>query len=155
MERPAWTFIILSGLAPRELSDLVTIIILELISFQTIISQFTLGKIVPPTVPFLVIIPGISLLASLSHDSRKERRELALLAYGSHDWQIHLRYFLRGAILVAVGILPIIIASLLTPSDLAFTVLLLVSTILTAGALYSLPSLRRVKSLDFVGRYKR
>lgn len=148
MERPAWTIIVLSTLTPRELSDYVAVITLVLASLQAVFfAGGTIGSLL-----LLVIVPGVSLLASLSHDSRKERRELALIAYGSKSWQIHLRYFLRGAIISGLGILPLIVMGWLSS-----VWLLALSTVLAiAGASsYAIPSLRRVSSLDFVGRYKR
>lgn len=154
MERPAWTFIVLSALAPRDLSDIVAMAVVGLASIQIAIRQIPPGNLSYDTLPLLVMVPGISLLAALSHDSRKERRELALLAYGSRNWQIYSRYFLRGSILTFIGILPIIIVSLLTKNSLS-TTSLVVGLVMSAGILYCLPSLHRVSSVDFVGRYKR
>jgi hypothetical protein len=127
---------------------------LGLASIQIALRQIPPSNLSYDTLPLVIMVPGISLLSALSHDSKKERRELALLAYGSRNWQIYSRYFLRGSILTSVGILPIIIVSLLAGTGL-FTAFLVSGLVISAGTLYCLPSLHRVSSLDFVGRYKR
>jgi hypothetical protein len=144
-----WTFIIFSAIFPRELSDYVAMIILSLTSLQIIFfNEATYGILF-----LLVTIGSVNLLASLSHNSLKERRELALIAYGCKNWQLHVRYFLKGAIITILGISPIFLWEFYNYN---ISQLMLISILLVIGAIfYIVPSLRRISSIEFVGRYKR
>ena len=154
MEKPTWAPIILAGAIPRELPDLLAIIILGLASTETALVQIQLGRpALSFLIPLLTVAPACA-LASLSNGSRRQREELALLAYGGAGWQIHLRYVVRGAILALAGASPLALAGVSTARLEPVLIWSLVALVITGGASYAAPSLRRTSSLDFVEHLK-
>lgn len=155
MERPSWAPVVLSGTLPRELPDFLAMLILGLASLEGAASRIQISGF--PMGPWILLftIPPACALAALSNTSRKQREELALFAYGGSGWHIHLRYFLRGAIVVAIAVSPLIVRQITISSDLSGTqMLLVVVMLLTGGAFYAMPSLRRTRSREFVENYK-
>ncbi len=155
MEKPSWAPIVLAGALPRELPDLLAIFIVGLASAETALIQAQLGRAAfTSLIPLLTVAPAC-MLASLSNGSRRQREELALFAYGGAGWQIHLRYFVRGAIVATIGVSPqiLITATMMARPEplLLWSVLALV---ITGGAFYAAPSLRRTSSLDFTEHFK-
>ncbi len=155
MEKPSWAPIVLAGALPRELPDLLAIFIVGIASIETAFFQAQLSRAaVTSLIPLLTVAPA-SMLASLSDSSRRQREELALFAYGGAGWQIHLRYFVRGAIVATIGVSPqiLITATMMARPEplLLWSVLALV---ITGGAFYAAPSLRRTSSLGFTEHFK-
>ncbi len=146
--------VILSALAPTDIADWVAIAILALASMESIVAGFAIDMLKPGNWILFATIPLVSLLASLSNGSQREREELAFVAYGSRHEHIHFRYFLKGAILSAIGILPVLVLHVLL-SNIARGVMVATVASVVAGFSYSLPSFRRLGSVHFVGRYKR
>lgn len=155
MERPSWAPIVLSGALPRELPDLLAILILGLASAETAFIQIRFGLATFPSFILLLTVAPACALASLSNGSRRQREELALFAYGGAGWQIHLRYFFRGAILASLGISPEILISVVTMTGpVAYLLWSVLALVVTGGVFYAAPSLRRTSSLDFVEHFK-
>ncbi len=155
MEKPSWAPIVLTGALPRELSDLLAILIIGLASAETAIIQVQFGRAALSSLILLLTVPPACALASLSNSSRRLREELALFAYGGAGWQIQLRYFVRGAIIAFVGVSPMILIGVST-TTVPETFLLWsdAALVATGGAFYSAPSLRRTSSLNFVEHLK-
>ena len=155
MDRPSWAPVMLAGALPRDLSDLLAIGILEVATIQLVLSQTLSLHIVNIywILFLLLLIPLTSVLAALSNSPKREREELALVAYGGSARQIELRYTLRGAIITAVGLLPLIFGFLTAPSPAWGLVLVLILAIL-GGSAYAIPPFRRTRSLHFVEQYK-
>ncbi len=155
MEKPSWAPIVLTGALPRELPDLLAILILGLASAETSFIQVQFGRAAISFLILLVTVPPVCALASLSDGSKRQREELALFAYGGAGWQIHLRYFVRGAIVAFAGVSPVILIAVSTMTVPGpFLLWLDAALVVTGGAFYSLPSLRRTNSLDFVEHLK-
>lgn len=154
MDRPSWAPVMLAGALPRDLSDLLAIGILVIATIQIVLSQtLTLLIVNILWILFLfLLIPLTSVLAALSNSPKREREELALVAYGGSARQIELRYILRGALITAVGLLPFIIRSFTEPS--AWGLALVGILALLGGSAYAIPALRRTRSLHFVEQYK-
>ncbi len=154
MDRPSWAPLILSGALPRELSDFISIAILDLV---------TVALAVPPQMPLsgfniswilLLLVPLVSALAALSNSSRRETEELALVAYGGSARQIELRYALRGCVITTAGLTPLLLR-FLTGSPVSLPSLFLFAVlILLGGSTYAVPARRRTRSLSFVEHYK-
>lgn len=154
MEKPSWTPIVLSGVLPREATDLLAILVMGIVAVEASIA--TIGPTLFSSRLWLslLIVPPTCALASASTTTRRTREELALFAYGGSSWQILLRYFIRGAIIALVAFFPVLIQEFLTTTsilDLAATVIILVCA---GGLFYSLPSLHRIRSSSFVENYK-
>jgi len=155
LEKPSWAPVVLSGALPRELPDFLVIIILGLASIEAALTLFQSNQTpLGPWILLLTVAPACT-LASLSNSSRRQKEELALFAYGGAGWQIHLRYFLRGALVSAVGVSPVILrqAQLMggfAPSQLTLVLVLVV----IGGTFYAIPSIRRTRSLEFVEHFK-
>lgn len=146
--------IILSALAPTDIADWVAIAVLALASMESIVAGFALDLLKPGNWILFMIIPLVSLLASLSNGSQREREELAFVAYGSRRGHIHFRYFLKGVIISVIGIFPVLAAQVLLSNASSGLVVAAVASV-GAGFFYSIPSFRRLGSGHFVGRYKR
>lgn len=145
----------LAGALPRDLSDLLAIGILQVATIQLVLSQ-TLSLLLVNIywILFLfLLIPLTSILAGLSNSPKREREELALVAYGGSTRQIELRYTLRGAIITVVGLLPLAFESLLGPSPIWGLALVFILVVL-GGSAYAIPSLKRTRSFHFVEQYK-
>ena len=155
MEKPSWAPIVLTGALPKELPDLLAIFILGLASAETATIQAQFSRaILASLIPLLTVAPTCA-LASLSNSSRRQKEELALLAYGGAGWQIHLRYFVRGAIVALVGVSPQILMSASVMARLEPLLLWsVVALVFTGGAFYAAPSLRRTSSLNFAEHLK-
>lgn len=154
MERPRWAPVVFSGALPRDLSDIIAIIVLAAITSQVAAASFPLTLSSTGLWSLLLAVPLICLLAALSNSMNRQRKELALVAYGSSPRQIEIGYALRGGIIVIIGLLPLIVR-LATANFPIFTGLISFVAITTAGSLiYTLPALRRTHSLSFVEQYK-
>ncbi len=129
--------------------------VLGLASIEAALTQVQFGQIaLGPWILLLTIAP-VCALASLSNSSSKQREELALFAYGGAGWQIHLRYFLRGAIVSAIGVSPLVLTQAAVTLRFApLQLALVVALVVTGGAFYAAPSIRRTRSLEFVEHYK-
>jgi hypothetical protein len=146
--------VILSALAPTDIADWVAITILALASTEWVVAGFAIDLFRPGNWILFAIVPLVSLLASLSNGSEREREELAFVAYGSRRGHIHFRYFLKGSVISVIGILPILTAQVLL-SNVVNGLLIAVAASVIAGFFYAIPSFRRLGSVHFVGRYKR
>jgi uncharacterized membrane protein YesL len=101
-----------------------------------------------------ILVPATTALAALSDSPKRQREELALFAYGGTPWQIQARYFVRGSIVVFLGLLPVLLGQLLaSPVTTVFVASILV-LVIGGGATYTIPGLRRTQSLEFVEQYK-
>ena len=145
----------LAGALPRDLSDILAIGIIGVATIQIVLSQtLTLLIVNIYWILFLfLLIPLTSILAGLSNSPKREREELALVAYGGSARQIELRYVLRGALITAVGLLPFMIRSF-TDSSSPWGLALVGILALLGGSAYAIPALRRTRSLHFVEHYK-
>ena len=101
-----------------------------------------------------VLVAATATLAALSESPKRQREELALFAYGGTPWQIQARYFLRGSILVFLGLLPILLSQLLSSTVTTVFVASIVALVALGATTYTIPGLRRTKSLEFVEQYK-
>ena len=155
MEKPSWAPIVFAGALPRELPDLLAIVIVGLASTETVLIQLQFGRAALASVILLLTVAPACTLASLSNSSRRQREELALFAYGGAGWQIHMRYFLRGAVVASAGLLPqMFIAATMTARLEPLLAWSVVPLVITGGAFYAAPSLRRTSSPSFVEHYK-
>ena len=155
MDRPSWAPVMLAGALPRDLSDLLAIGILGVATIQLELSQtLSLPIVNIYWILFLfLLIPLTNILAALSNSPKREREELALVAYGGSARQIELRYSLRGALITVIGLLPFVFRSLTDQSSTWALALIGVLAFL-GGSAYAIPSLRRTRSLHFVEQYK-
>lgn len=130
-------------------------VIMSLGSVEASLSTATLPVLgrVPWFLLFTVVLTCS--LASLSNTTKRLREELAVFAYGGSTWHIALRYFLRGFTCTIIGTSPfLIVETSLAGSSLGLEALALVLFAISGGAFYSLPTLGRTRSLDFVEHYK-
>jgi hypothetical protein len=102
----------------------------------------------------LLVVPPTCALASISATTRRTREELALFAYGGSGRQILLRYFLRGAVCALIGFSPVVVEVFFVSSSIVQPVLWIAVLLFTGGLFYSLPSMRRIHSSEFVENYK-
>ena len=154
MERPSWAPVILSGVLPRELSDLLAIAILTLASLESVFAQLQPLNQSGRFATVLVLVPLTCALAALSNSSRTQKEELALFAYGGAGWQIQLRYMIRGLVVAVIGLLPLWFRFIATENILSVNLLLLLVSATIGGLSYAAPALRRTRSLAFVEQYK-
>lgn len=155
MEKPSWAPIVFTGAIPRELPDLLAILILGLASTETVVIQLQFSRAPFTSVVLLLTVASACALASLSDGSRRQGEELALFAYGGAGWQIHLRYFLRGAVVASAGLLPQLLITAMMAAGLEPLLAWWVGPlVLTGGAFYTAPSLRRTRSPGFVEHFK-
>jgi hypothetical protein len=154
LEKPSWTPIVLSGAIPREATDLLAILVMVIVAFETSIATIGPSPFNSRLWLSLLIVPPTCALASVSTTTRRTREELALFAYGGSAWQILLRYFIRGAIIALVAFSPIILRGFLTATSIPELILTMIILLLAGGLFYSLPSLRRIRSSSFVENYK-
>jgi hypothetical protein len=154
LERPSWAPVVLSGALPRELSDLLAIAILALASIETVFAQ--LQPSIQPAwfATLLVLVPITCALAALSNSARTQKEELALFAYGGSGLQIQLRYFVRGVIVSIIGLCPIWLRFLTSENILSTNLFLLLASAIVGGLAYTVPALKRTRSLAFVEQYK-
>lgn len=154
MQRPSWAPIVLSGVLPKEFSDLLAISVLFIATIQAVLYEpFALASVGPSWI-LLLLVPVTCTLASLSNSRRREREELALFAYGGSPAQIAVRYVIRGGLIVAIGLLPLFVRFLV--SGLAYSIDFVMLTVLAiiGGTFYAAPAVRRTHSTGFVGNYK-
>jgi hypothetical protein len=154
LDRPTWAPVILSGALPRESSDLLAIAILDLASIQLVFSQAPLFSGFNVSWILLLLVPLTGILAAMSNSPDRQREELALVAYGGSTKQIEARYVLRGSIITAIGLLPLLLKFLTDSLSLSPSLIVLVLLILVGGSAYATPALRRTRSLNFVEQYK-
>ena len=145
---------ILSGALPRNLADLLAILTLDLVAAQLVLSHPIYLELQNASMILIFLVPMISALAALSNSPIREREELALVAYGGSSRYIELRYVLRGSIIVAVGLLPMIAMFLTGAISSPWGPVLLALLIFLGGLTYSIPALKRIRSLIFVEQYK-
>jgi len=155
MEKPSWAPFILSGAFPRELTDLLAILIIGIAGLEASLIQYNIaGLELGPLILFLSV-PLTCALASLSNTGKKLREELALFAYGGSEWQVWTRYFLRGFTCSLIAVFPLFVEEIArTGSASALQTSLLILAAVAGGAFYSAPSLRRVRSVEFAENYK-
>lgn len=154
MERPRWAPVVLSGALPRELPDLIAMTCLATITSQIAVGSFPLTWSSTGLWSLFLVVPLICLLAAMSNSTNKEREELALVAYGSSTRQIEIGYAFRGCVIVIVGSIPLVVR-LATSNFTALTDLISLMAMTAIGSVvYTLPSLRRTHSLNFVEQYK-
>ena len=154
MERPSWAPVVLSGALPRELSDLLAISILALVSLESVFAQLPRFNQPAWFTTLLVLVPLTCALAALSNSSRTQKEELALFAYGGSGLQIQLRYILRGVVLSIIGLSPLWLRFLATENTLSTNLVLLLGCAIVGGLAYASPALKRTRSLAFVEQYK-
>ena len=154
MERSSWAPVVLSGALPRELSDLLAISILALVSLESVFVQLQRFNQLAWFTTLLVLVPLTCALAALSNSSRTQKEELALFAYGGSGLQIQLRYILRGVVLSIIGLSPLWLRFLATESILSTNLVLLLGCAIVGGLAYASPALKRTRSLAFVEQYK-
>jgi hypothetical protein len=154
LERPNWAPIILSGAIPREVSDFLAITILEVLSIQLAFSGPIPFAGVGSSWILVSLVPLTCILCALSNSPNREREELALVAYGGSSRQIELRYIMRGAIITATGLLPILLRLLAVDLNLSIGLIMVILLVLVGGVTYSVPALHRTRSADFVEHYK-
>jgi len=154
LERPSWAPVVLSGALPRELSDLLAISILALVSLESVFVQLQRFNQPAWFTTLLVLVPLTCALAALSNSSRTQKEELALFAYGGSGLQIQLRYILRGVVLSIIGLSPLWLRFLATESILSTNLVLLLGCAIVGGLAYASPALKRTRSLAFVEQYK-
>ncbi len=155
MERPGWIPVVLSGAIPSGVTDGLAMIVIAVAS---------LNYVWTPHGPFLLsstiwlqvlTIAFVSILASRSDTTRKLREELALIAYGGSSWQVWLRYFVRGLVLTAFAITPILYAEYARQYFQALPTLILALSVSTIGGFcYAAPSIARIRSREFAENYK-
>ena len=154
MEKPSWTPIILSGAIPRETTDLLAILVMGIVAFETSLAA------IGPTIfgsrlwLSLLVVPPTCALSSVSTTTRRTREELALFAYGGSGWQILLRYFIRGAIIALVGFSPVLLQGFSSAVPILESIAIASALLFAGGLFYSLPSLRRIRSSSFAENYK-
>lgn len=155
MEKPSWALFVMGGAFPREFTDLLAIAIIGLAGLQAYLTRLTIGGFdLGFLMLFLSVLPTCT-LASLSNATRKLREELALFAYGGSAWQVWAKHFLRGFTCSLIALSPFLTVEIITTgySINSRSLLLLLAAVL-GGAFYSGPSLRRVRSAEFVESYK-
>ncbi len=155
MEKQGWAPLVLSGAVPREAGDFLAILIIALTSLELLRVPAIVPMIGSSNWLLLLTVVPTCALASLSNTTRRLREDLALFAYGGSSWLIGPKYFLRGLTCTLVAISP----AIAFPTQPLFRslngeLLSLVAVIVSGGLFYSLPSLRRTRSLDFVEHYK-
>src|SRR5260370_33956885 len=104
LERPGWAPVILSGVLPRELSDLLAIAILALASLESVFAQLQPFNQSAWFATPLILVPMTCALAALPNPSSTQREELALFAYGDAEWRNPLADVLGGFVLAAIGL---------------------------------------------------
>ena len=144
---------LLSGALPRELSDLLAVAILALASLEATRSGTALFTLAGSW-SLILFVPLTSALAALSNSPRRHQEELALFAYGGAPWQIQCRHLLRGIIIVAIGLIPMISIQMIRMLDLTFIIVQAFPLALCGGAAYAIPGLVRANSTEFVEDYK-
>lgn len=154
MQKPSWSPIVLSGAIPREATDLLAILVMEIVALEALFASTDPSVFNSRLWLSLLVVPPTCALASISTTTRRTREELALFAYGGSGWQILLRYFIRGAIIALVSFSPIVLRGFLIDTSIADAVLTIVVLLFAGGLFYSLPSLRRLRSSSFVENYK-
>jgi len=131
---------------------------------MVVIGIASLNYVWPPHGPLLLgstiwlqvlTIAFVTVLASRSDTTRKLREELALIAYGGSSWQVWLRYFVRGLVLNAFAITPILYAEYARQYFQVLPTLILALAVSTVGGFcYAAPSLARIRSREFAENYK-
>jgi len=154
LEKPSWAPIVLSGIIPREASDLLAMLVMGIVALE--FSLAAIGPAVPGPRLWLAlfVVPPTCALASVSTTTRRTKEELAIFAYGGATWQILFRYFLRGATCALIAFSPAIVLGYISSTSALESLATVFSPVLVGGAFYSLPSLRRMRSSAFVENYK-
>lgn len=154
MQKPSWTPIVLSGVIPREATDLLAVLVMEIVALEALFATTGPAAFNSRLWLSLLVVPPTCALASISTTTRRTREELAIFAYGGSGRQILLRYFIRGAIIALVSFSPIVFRGFLADTSILELVLTVVFLLFAGGLFYSLPSLRRLRSSSFVENYK-
>lgn len=144
---------LLSGAFPRELSDFLAVAILALINLESIYFQLRTSTILGVGILGL-LVAATTALAALSDSPKRQREELALFAYGGTPWQIQARYFVRGSIVAALGLLPVLLSQLLSSTVTLLLAGSILALVVVGATTYTIPGLRRTQSLEFVEQYK-
>ena len=144
---------VLSGVLPRELSDLLAVSILELASLEAVLLEVQLFATASSWV-LALLAPLTGALAALSNSSKRQREELALFAYGGSPLQIQGRYVVRGVIISLLGLLPLLIDQLVKSVRLSPQIMGTLTLALVAAIVYAIPGYYRTRSLGFVEQYK-
>ena len=154
MEKQGWAPLVLSSAVPREVSDVLAIVIIGLGSLEVILIPTVLPIGQAPWLILVTVAPTCA-LASLANNTKRLREELALFAYGGSAWHVGLKCFLRGMACTLIAISPILI---IEPgfSNLGMTGQVLFAVVVAAagGLFYTVPSLHRIRSHEFVEHYK-
>jgi hypothetical protein len=154
LDRPSWAPVALSGALPRELSDVLAIVILGIASLQLVLTGPLPFSSLNVSWVLLLLVPLVCILAALSNSPNREREELALVAYGGSLKQIELRYILRGAMVTIVGLFPVMFRLFLDNLSFSTSLLILALLVLLGGSTYAIPALKRTRSASFVEHYK-
>ncbi len=155
MEKQGSATFILSGAIPRELTDILAIVIIGLTGLQAYQVRFSLAGLELGPLMLLLTLAATCGLASLSNTVQRLREELALLAYGGSMRQVWLRHFLRGFVCCLIALSPLIATDIIGSGYvLHFRPILFLGAALLGGFSYSGPSFRRVRSVDFAEHYK-
>ncbi|HET7404543.1 MAG TPA: hypothetical protein VFJ63_00330 [Candidatus Bathyarchaeia archaeon] len=101
-----------------------------------------------------VLVAATTTLAALSDSPKRQREELALFAYGGTPWQIQARYFVRGSIVVVLGLAPVLVSQLLSSTVTALFIGAILVFVIVGATTYTIPGLRRTQSQEFVEQYK-
>ncbi len=155
MQRPGWTPIVIDGAVPRGLTDALAILTIATVGLQSALRPIMLGPEQLGVWYLTLPVSLVSALASRSDTARKLREELAVLAYGGSNWQIWLRYFLRGLICSFIASLPFLSVEYLTRSlSIPLAGFFAAVMSLVGGVFYAAPSFTRIRSKQFVENYK-
>ncbi len=155
MQRPGWVPIVIDGAVPRGLTDALAILTIAIVGLQFSFGPIMLGPGQLGVWYLILPVSLVSALASRSDTARKLREELALLAYGGSNWQIWLRYFLRGLVCSFIASLPFLYIEYFARGVSMPLIGLLAALIsVVGGVFYAAPSLTRIRSKQFVENYK-
>jgi len=155
LERPSWIPVVLSGATPSGVADGLAMVVIAIASLNYVWTPH--GPLLLGSTIWLQVltIAFVTVLASRSDTTRKLREELALIAYGGSSWQVWLRYFVRGLVLNAFAITPILYAEYARQYIHVLPTLILALAVSTVGGFcYAAPSLARIRSREFAENYK-
>ncbi|HEX4919477.1 MAG TPA: hypothetical protein VFV92_01905 [Candidatus Bathyarchaeia archaeon] len=127
--------------------------ILALINLESLYYQMWTRSIVGIGI-LGVLVAATTTLAALSDSPKRQREELALFAYGGTPWQIQARYFVRGSIVVVLGLAPVLVSQLLSSTVTALFMGSILVFVIVGATTYTIPGLRRTQSQEFVEQYK-
>lgn len=155
MEKPGWVPVVFSGAVPGGVSDALAILTIATVSLGSSLNPERPALVQPGLWYLVLAVSLVCALASRSDTARKLREELALLAYGGSNWQVWLRYFLRGLTCALIASLPFLYSEYIA-TGLSVLSTILPATLISAmgGIFYAAPSLTRIRSKRFVENYK-